>query len=178
MVSLEQEGRAKSAKLAEEERLEKKEQDRLDAIYATMSPEQQEIAKAYGLKSAFDVKYNPTYQTKPINDEQIYKNLAAKIKTEIATNGRESPAFDSAQGGNSNLLEFYDEYIKTGSIDPLKAAIAQLIQGDTVDPSMVNNPSNLQFFSSLGAAQAAGLKSGETFRGTGANGQIVIYQVP
>ena len=177
-VALEQEGRAKSAKLAEEERLEKKEQDRLDAIYATMSPEQQEIAKAYGLKSAFDVKYNPTYQTKPINDEQIYKNLAAKIKTEIATNGRESPAFDSAQGGNSNLLEFYDEYIKTGSIDPLKAAIAQLIQGDTVDPSMVNNPSNLQFFSSLGAAQAAGLKSGETFRGTGANGQIVIYQVP
>jgi hypothetical protein len=63
---------------------------------------------------------------KPLTEKQKYDELAAQIKQEIALKGRGSPAFDAAKGGNPNLLAFYDDYIKTGTINPLTAAIAGL----------------------------------------------------
>lgn len=72
---------------------------------------------------------------KPMTEKQKYDELAAQIKQEIALRGRGSAAFDEQQGGNPNLLEFYDTYIVGGNIDPFKAALAGLFgQGNGVTP--------------------------------------------
>jgi hypothetical protein len=57
--------------------------------------------------------------------KQKYDDLAAKIKIEIATNGRNSPNLTTSE------LDFYDDYIKTGSINYLNKSIANLISGNT-----------------------------------------------
>jgi hypothetical protein len=57
--------------------------------------------------------------------KQKYDDLAAKIKIEIATNGRTSPNLTTSE------LDFYDDYIKTGSINYLNKSIANLISGNT-----------------------------------------------
>jgi hypothetical protein len=74
----------------------------------------------------------------PMTEKQKYDELAAQIKQEIALRGRGSAAFDEQQGGNPNLLEFYDTYIVGGNIDPFKAALAGLFgqnNGATPPPS-------------------------------------------
>lgn len=75
---------------------------------------------------------------KPLTEKQKYDELAAQIKQEIAVRGRESAAFNEQQGGNPNLLKFYDTYIVGGNIDPFKAALAGLFgknNGATPPPS-------------------------------------------
>jgi len=79
-----------------------------------------------------------TFDQKPMTEKQKYDELAAQIKQEIALRGRGSAAFDEQQGGNPNLLEFYDTYIVGGNIDPFKAALAGLFgqnNGATPPPS-------------------------------------------
>lgn len=67
----------------------------------------------------------PNAPGKTKTTKQEYDDLAAKIKIEIATNGRTSPNLTKSQ------LDFYDDYIKTGSINYLNKSIANLISGTT-----------------------------------------------
>jgi hypothetical protein len=55
----------------------------------------------------------PNAPGKTKTTKQEYDDLAAKIKIEIATNGRDSPNL------TKNQKDFYDEYIKTGNVNPL-----------------------------------------------------------
>lgn len=55
----------------------------------------------------------PNAPGKTLTTKQQYDNLAAQIKIEIATNGRDSANL------TKNQLDFYDEYIKTGNVNPL-----------------------------------------------------------
>jgi len=67
----------------------------------------------------------PNAPGKTKTTKQEYDDLAAKIKIEIANNGRTSPNLTKSQ------LDFYDDYIKTGSINYLNKSIANLISGTT-----------------------------------------------
>jgi len=68
----------------------------------------------------------PNAPGKTKTTKQEYDDLAAKIKIEIANNGRvNNPNLTKSQ------LDFYDDYIKTGSINYLNKSIANLISGTT-----------------------------------------------
>tara|TARA_R110000823_G_scaffold228648_2_gene355861 strand:+ start:533 stop:1072 length:540 start_codon:yes stop_codon:yes gene_type:complete len=83
------------------------------AIDASNLPESQKrLLKAMDLASKTKVLYDAQTQ-KPLTEKQQYDELAAQIKTVIANEGRGSDKFNKDRGGNPNLLEFYDDYIKT-----------------------------------------------------------------
>jgi len=107
------------------------------AIDASDIPESQKrLLKALDYQSKAKLLYEAQKSEKPMTEKQKYDELAAQIKQEIALRGRGSAAFDEQQGGNPNLLAFYDDYIKTGAINPLTAALAGLIpqQGGITPP--------------------------------------------
>ena len=83
------------------------------AIDESNLPESQKrLLKAMDLASKTKVLYDAQTQ-KPLTEKQKYDELAAQIKTVIANEGRGSDKFNKDRGGNPNLLEFYDDYIKT-----------------------------------------------------------------
>lgn len=99
---------------------------------------QKRLLKALDYQSKAKLLYEAQKAEKPMTEKQKYDELAAQIKQEIALRGRGSAAFDEQQGGNPNLLEFYDTYIVGGNIDPFKAALAGLFSqnnGATPPPS-------------------------------------------
>lgn len=99
---------------------------------------QKRLLKALDYQSKAKLLYEAQKAEKPMTEKQKYDELAAQIKQEIALRGRGSAAFDEQQGGNPNLLEFYDTYIVGGNIDPFKAALAGLFgknNGATPPPS-------------------------------------------
>lgn len=96
---------------------------------------QKRLLKALDYQSKAKLLYEAQKAEKPMTEKQKYDELAAQIKQEIALRGRGSAAFDEQQGGNPNLLEFYDTYIVGGNIDPFKAALAGLFgQGNGATP--------------------------------------------
>ena len=109
------------------------------AIDASDIPESQKrLLKALDYQSKAKMLYEAQKPKEPMTEKQKYDELAAQIKQEIALRGRGSAAFDKQQGGNPNLLEFYDTYIVGGNIDPFKAALAGLFgqnNGATPPPS-------------------------------------------
>ena len=53
---------------------------------------------------------------KPLTEKKKQDELAAQIKNIIAIEGRGSDKFNKDKGGNPNLLEFYDDYIRSFDI--------------------------------------------------------------
>jgi hypothetical protein len=139
--------RAKEIARAKEEKQKRDE----EKLIASLPPEAQRIYELFGKQAAYNYMYNkpkgserrivlqngvqyyaddqtpvlPNAPGKIKTTKQKYDDLAAKIKIEIATNGRNSPNLTTSE------LDFYDDYIKTGSINYLNKSIANLISGNT-----------------------------------------------
>jgi len=79
---------------------------------SNMKPEQKRLLKAMDLATKTKVLYEAQTQ-EPLTEKKKQDELAAQIKNIIAIEGRGSDKFNKEKGGNPNLLEFYDDYIKT-----------------------------------------------------------------
>ncbi len=86
------------------------------AIDESNLPESQKrLLKAMDLASKTKVLYDAQTQ-KPLTEKKKQDELAAQIKNIIAVEGRGSDKFNKEKGGNPNLLEFYDDYIRSFDI--------------------------------------------------------------
>ena len=106
------------------------------AIDESNLPESQKrLLKAMDLATKTKVLYEAQTQ-EPLTEKKKQDELAAQIKNIIAIEGRGSDKFNKEKGGNPNLLEFYDDYIRSFDIFERR----RMGLNDSVPGKSENNP--------------------------------------